>query len=193
MNFLAHIYLSGDDEQLMIGNFIADFVKGKRKNDYPPAIRKGIELHRMIDDYTDHHPIVLRSKERISGNQKKYSGVVIDLFYDHFLAKNFSEYHALSLKEYSEKTYFILKNHWDVLPAGVHLFLPYMIERNWLLNYAAVEGIGRALSGLSTRVGYENNMHHATDDLKKHYAELENDFKEFFPSLQKFVREKIIP
>ena len=176
----------------MIGNFIADFVKGKKKDDYPQTIKKGIELHRMIDYFTDHHPIVLKSKERISASQKKYSGVVIDLFYDHFLAKNFSEYHSLSLKEYSQKTYIILKNHSEILPPGVHLFLPYMIERNWLLNYATIEGIGRALSGLSTRVGFENNMHHATEDLKLHYLELEKNFKEFFPLLQNFVAKQEI-
>jgi len=190
LNFLAHIYLSGDNEQLMIGNFIADFVKGKKKDQYPVAIKKGIELHRKIDDFTDHHPIVLRSKQRILINQGKYSGVVIDLFYDHFLAKNFSDYHSQSLKEYSEKTYIVLKNHWEILPTGVHLFLPYMIERNWLLNYASVEGMGRALTGLSTRVGFANNMHHATEDLKQHYSDLEKDFKEFFPLLQKFVSDQ---
>src|SRR5438477_11389856 len=105
MNFLAHIYLSGSDEQIMIGNFIADFVKGNKKNEYPSRIKKGIELHRLIDDFTDHHAITLRSKERIRQRQGKYAAVVIDIFYDHFLAKNFSEYHPQPLKEFSEKTY----------------------------------------------------------------------------------------
>src|SRR5205823_15097016 len=103
MNFLAHIYHSGEDDELMVGNFIADFVKGRKKDDYPERIKKGIELHRKIDYFTDHHPVTLRSQARIRKKQGKYSGVVIDLFYDHFLAKNFTKYHSLPLKDFSEK------------------------------------------------------------------------------------------
>src|SRR6185295_1769118 len=140
----------------MIGNFIADFVKGNKKNDYPEGIRKGIELHRAIDDYTDHHAVTELSKQRLRPKYHKYSGVIVDLYYDHFLAKNFDEYSPVSLKEYSLNTYKILNDNYDLLPEGVHYFLPFMIERNWLLNYATTEGIGRALSGLSKRVSFEN-------------------------------------
>src|SRR5436190_15818450 len=140
MNFLAHIYLSGNDHQLMIGNFIADFVKGNKKNDYPDRIRKGIELHRMIDDFTDHHQYTEESKKRLRPKYHKYSGVIVDLYYDHFLAKDFPDFSALSLKDFSERTYRVLKEHWEILPRGVHYFLPFMIERNWLLNYATIEG-----------------------------------------------------
>src|SRR5437763_302491 len=140
MNFLAHIYLSGDDPQLMIGNFIADFVKGKKKDDYPLKIKQGIELHRVIDDFTDHHPVTARSKNRLRMKYGKYSGVIVDLFYDHFLAADFSEYSDLSLQEFSQRTYDILNKNKSVLPDGVIYFLPFMIERNWLLNYATIEG-----------------------------------------------------
>lgn len=191
MNFLAHIYLSGNDEKLMIGNFIADFVKGKKKDDYPDPIRKGIELHRFIDHYTDHHDVVLNSIRRIHDNQEKYSGVVVDILYDHFLAANFSEFSSVPLQEFSQHTYAALKSNWDNLPADVHRFLPFMIERNWLLNYATIDGIGRALTGLSGRVKYENKMHEAVEDLQKHYTGLEADFRSFFPDLQKSVAEKL--
>ena len=191
MNFLAHVFLSGNDEEIIVGNFIADFVKGKKKDEYPQQIKRGIELHRMIDDFTDHHPVVLRSQSRIRHHQGRYSGVVIDLFFDHFLAKNFSEYHPDSLKSFSEQTYSVLKRHWHVLPIGVHLFLPFMIGRNWLLNYSTIEGIDRTLKGISRRVSFENKMNEAVEDLRENYSELETDFKEFFAELIKFVQFKL--
>jgi acyl carrier protein phosphodiesterase len=191
MNFLAHIYLSGNDEEIMIGNFIADFVKGSKKNSYPDKIRKGIELHRSIDDFTDHHTITLSSKDRLRKKYGKYSGVIVDLYYDHFLAANFNEYHSSSLQDFSQETYKTLKQHWNVLPEGVHYFLPFMIERNWLLNYATLEGIGRALSGLSLRVSFENKMAESISDLKEHYKSFESDFREFFPQLIVFVQAKL--
>ena len=173
----------------MVGNFIADFVKGNKKENYAPGIKTGIELHRKIDDFTDHHSIHLRSQQRIREQQGKYAGVVIDLFYDHFLAKNFSDYHPVKLQQYSENTYEVLKKNWDLLPPGVHYFLPYMIERNWLLNYASIEGIGRALNGLSVRVAFKNNMCLATEELQQHYVLFEKDFREFFPLLVRYVKE----
>jgi acyl carrier protein phosphodiesterase len=191
MNFLAHIYLSGSNEPLMIGNFIADFVKGKKKDDYPDGIRKGIELHRFIDHFTDHHQVVLQSIRRVQPRQEKYSGVVIDILYDHFLAANFKEFSDVSLQDYSNNTYRVLKENWDALPEGVHYFLPFMIERNWLLNYATIEGIGNALSGLSRRVKYANRMNEAVKDLQENYAELESDFRTFFPELRQEVANKV--
>jgi acyl carrier protein phosphodiesterase len=187
MNFLAHIYLSGDDPELMVGNFIADFVKGNKKDAYSPGIKKGIELHRAIDDFTDHHPVALRSQSRIRSSQGKYSGIVIDLFYDHFLAKNFINYHEQPLKEFSRNTYTTVKKYWLVLPTGVQFLLPFMIQRNWLLNYSTIEGINRALTGLSMRVSFKNKMNEAVKDLKEHYTELEDDFNEFFPLLKDLV------
>lgn len=187
MNFLAHIYLSGEDKERMIGNFIADFVKGKKKDDYPDAIRKGIELHRAIDDFTDHHPITSLSKERLRPKYSKYSGVIVDLYYDHFLAHNFDRYSDVSLQQYSEQTYQVLLEYKEILPEGVNYFLPFMIERNWLLNYASIEGIGRALTGLSKRVSFENKMDESVADLREHYSAFENEFGRFFPELITFV------
>jgi acyl carrier protein phosphodiesterase len=191
MNFLAHVYLSGNDSEIMIGNFIADFVKGKKKDDYPDKIRKGIELHRMIDDFTDHHAVTDRSKNKLRPKYGKYSGVIVDLYYDHFLAANFSEYSDVPLEKFSQNTYSILQANTDKLPEGVHYFLPFMIERNWLLNYSTVDGIGRALSGLSLRVSFENKMGDSIEDLKQQYQSFENDFREFFPELIKFANSKL--
>jgi acyl carrier protein phosphodiesterase len=191
LNFLAHIYLSGDDEKLMIGNFIADFVKGKKKDEYPLRIKQGIELHRSIDDFTDHHEITGKSKDRLRSKYGKYSGVIVDLYYDHFLAADFSFYHSLSLQDFSQLTYNVLKQNWNVLPPGVQYMIPFMMERNWLLNYATIDGIGRALSGLSKRVSFENKMNESVIDLQEKYDDFEKDFKSFFPQLIEFTKSRI--
>jgi acyl carrier protein phosphodiesterase len=187
MNFLAHIYLSGNNNEIMIGNFIADFVKGQKKNDFPTQIRQGIELHRAIDDYTDHHPITGESRRRLYLNHSKYSGVVVDLYYDHFLAKNFLSYSNLPLKDFAALTYKTILSFEEFLPVQVREFLPYMIERNWLLNYATIEGIGRTLTGLGKRVSFPNRMDKATIDLEMYYSDFEREFNLFFPQLINFV------
>ncbi len=190
MNFLAHIFLSGNDDQLMIGNFIADYVKGNKKDLFPERIKKGIELHRAIDDYTDNHSVTEDSKARLRPKYRKYSGVIVDLYYDHFLARNFEMYSKVTLPEFTKRTYAILLANQDVMPDGVKQFLPYMIERNWLQNYATIEGIGRTLTGLSKRVTFENKMDESVHDLQADYAIYKNEFHRFFPQLITFAAGK---
>jgi len=190
LNFLAHIYLSGDNEERMIGNFIADFVKGKKMFDYPHGIQKGIALHRKIDYFTDHHEVTARSKEPLRKKYRHYSGVIVDLYYDHFLAKNFRDYSQIDLGEYTHNTYEILSRNMAGLPVEVQQFLPYMIERNWLLNYAHLQGLSRTLTGLSKRVNFENRMDEAIQDLEAGYPAFEADFREFFPELITFVQNQ---
>ena len=171
----------------MIGNFIADFVKGNKKNDYPQRIRRGIELHRQIDFYTDQHPVTAESKNRLYPKHHKYAGVIVDLFYDHFLAKNFKLYSEKSLKEFAAATYETITSYHAILPENVRAFLPYMIEYDWLSNYATIEGIGRSLAGLGRRVAFRNRMDEAVFDLEENYAEFEGEFRRFFPQLITFA------
>ena len=190
MNFLAHIYLSGDNEELLIGNFIADFVKGSKKDLYPVGITRGIELHRAIDNFTDHHQITAESKSRLYPRHHKYAPVIVDIYYDHFLAKNFSLYYDIALVDYVAQCYEVIQKHYDMLPEGVKQFFPYMVEKNWLLNYSTVEGIGRTLKGLSSRVAFPNKMNEATIDLENEYSLFEDEFSRFFPQLINFVHQK---
>jgi acyl carrier protein phosphodiesterase len=190
LNFLAHLYLSGDDRGLLVGNFIADQVKGRRKDDYPDNIRAGIELHRAIDGYTDAHPIAGESRRRLYPVYGKYSGVIIDLYYDHFLAAAFDAYSPVELSEYAQWAYRILQEEQRWLPDTVKQFLPFMIERNWLVSYSSVEGIGRTLSGLSRRVRFENRMHEAVHELRTDYEAFRNEFGRFFPELITFAANR---
>lgn len=187
MNLLAHIFLSGDDQELLIGNFIGDHVKGNKKFDYPDGIRRGIELHRAIDHFTDTHPITAQGRKYLYERHSKYSGVVLDLFYDHFLAANFNDFSKVPLEKFTREKYALLNlsQHW--FPEKVKHFYPFMVERDWLTGYATIDGIGRTLTGLSRRVSFENRMHEATADLVQFYEPLEKDFKLFFPELIRFT------
>lgn len=191
MNFLAHIYLSGDNEQLMVGNFMADSVKGKKYLKYPDKIKDGIILHRAIDYYTDTHEIFKKSTQRLFPIYGHYSGIIVDIFYDHFLAANWDEYSDVSLEDYTLNFYRILEDHYEILPFRVKSFLPYMVNDNWLLSYAKIEGIEKVLKGMNNRTGKKSGMHKAVQELQEYYFQFENEFRMFFEDLQNFSREKI--
>lgn len=192
MNFLAHIYLSGNNANIMIGNFIGDFVKGRNLiEQFDPEIAVGIELHRFIDEFTDHHPVVRESKIRLRAKYHHYAPVIVDVYYDHFLSKYWSNYNSEPLSEYSKRIYEIVRSYWDILPHGIRFMLPYMIRDNWLLNYGTFDGIEKTLRGMTRRSKYDSRMDESVDDLKEHYDEFLAEFEEFFPSLSKHAQEFI--
>jgi len=186
MNFLAHIYLSGTNPKTMVGNFIGDFVKGRNVlEQFEPEIAIGIELHRAIDEYTDHHPIVQNSKIRLRPKYRHYAAVIVDVFYDHLLSRFWDNYHTEPLETFSVGAYAILKDNWSVLPLEVKNLLPYMIRDNWLLNYGTFDGIGKALTGMSRRTRHNSRMDESIVDLRENYQEFKSEFELFFPELKK--------
>ncbi len=187
MNFLAHLYLSGRDEEVIIGNFIADMVKGQQINGYSAAIVKGIRLHRDIDRFTDIHPVVIHSKKRLQKKYRLYAGVVVDMYYDHFLAKNWTSYSGVPLADYVENAYAILWRNHDILPPRGQFILPYMTESNWLVNYADLGSLRRNFGGMARRTPFDSGMEDAVDDLVTYYKLFEKEFREFFPELVEFV------
>jgi acyl carrier protein phosphodiesterase len=190
MNFLAHAYLSGDDDQVMAGNMFADFVKGKQAvREHKPLIAKGISLHRQIDAFTDTHAIVGESKKRLRPKYRHYAGVIVDVFYDHFLAKNWNTYNPLPLDQYVKRVYRNINVHLQAAPADFVYMFSYMESGNWLLNYAKIEGIARSLSGMSQRTPFESKMEQAPEDLIQHYQLFENEFTDFFPLLDQFCTQ----
>ncbi len=191
MNFLAHIYLSGDDEGITIGNFIADGIKGKKYLKFPPKIQKGILLHRGIDSFTDAHPTVRKSTKRLHKNYGHYSGVIVDILYDHFLAKNWSQYHPQPLAEYIEDFYEMLRNNYSILPMRIKRMMPYMVSDNWLLSYASIKGISTILTKMNTRTGNQSKMNFAILELEEFYSEFEIEFTSFFAELIAFSEEKL--
>lgn len=183
MNYLAHFYLSGNREHLLLGNFIADAVKGKSLEAFSDELREGIRMHRDIDFYTDNHPVTSRSKDRLRAGFNHYSGVIIDIFYDHFLARNWNEFSEEPLKLYSQRIYALLEKHQAEFPERPRHMLPFMKSHDWLMAYTEIEGIRRVLAGMSRRVRPGSKMEMATDALVKDYALFEKDFREFFPDL----------
>ncbi len=192
MNYLAHIYLSGDNENLKIGNFIADSVKGKQFISFPEEIQKGIILHRAIDNFTDTHKIVKKSVHRLFPVYSHYSTVIVDILYDHFLAANWKDYSDIPLEVYAQNFYALLHENYDDLPARVQRFLPYMEEDNWLVSYASIDGIGKILYQMDHRTKNKSGMKNAVHELKLYYKEFEQEFKLFFSELEKFSNDKII-
>ena len=190
MNFLAHLYLSGNDTPVLLGNFIGDFIKGKSLAEkVGPDMALGIELHREIDFFTDQHPIVKESKNRLRPKYRHYSGVIVDVFYDHFLARNWNDYHDQPLPDYADHVYDLIQKNASLLPERVNLMIPYMIKGNWLVNYANLEGIHLALTGMARRSPYESKMDESVVDLKENYDEFKMQFSVFFPELQKHCKD----
>ena len=190
MNFLAHIYLSSDNKLLTIGNFAGDGVRGKNYTRFPIAMQAGIQLHREIDTFTDAHPIVRKSTKRLHKNYSHYSGVIVDIFYDHFLAKNWKTYSSVPLNEYITDFYESLNKNIDILPERFKEMTPIMIEGNWLLSYATIDGIQLVLNGMNRRTKGLSKMNEATNELKEHYLTFENEFTSFFAELIEFSTKK---
>jgi acyl carrier protein phosphodiesterase len=191
MNYLAHFYLSNYDDNLIIGNYIADDVKGKAYLKYPEKIQQGILLHRRIDDFTDSHNQVFISKNRIREHQRKYTPVVMDVFYDYYLAKHWNDYASQPLKEFTHHVYKTLFKNIAQLPLKSQMRLSFMSKSNWLYSYKEITGIQKALTGLSKRTTFENNMHNAHHLLVKNEMVLKEDFELFFPELQEHVQSEI--
>ncbi len=195
MNFLAHTYLSGNDDDLKIGNFLGDFVKGRlnklHNSPYSEGIIRGIALHREIDFFTDSHPIVRQSIDRLQPKYHKFSGIVVDMFYDNVLAKNFHHYSDVTLPEFSKQFYQLLVLRKDEIPEPMERMVNSMIKRNWFTSYATYEGIEWSLTGISQRLSFKSGIENATEDLKNDYDLYEIEFREFFPQLiahcQKFI------
>ncbi|OEK08368.1 ACP phosphodiesterase [Flavivirga aquatica] len=192
MNYLAHIYLSGENNLITIGNFIADGIKGKDYKKYSKDIQIGILLHRHIDTYTDAHQTVRQSTKRLHKKYGHYSGVIVDILYDHFLAKNWKNYSNIPLEKYIDTFYDSLENHYDLLPIRIQKIMPYMIADNWLLSYASTKGISKVLEGMNRRTKNRSNMNEAIYELEEFYKEFEREFSIFFDELIISSKEKLI-
>lgn len=184
MNFLAHIYLSGENDLIKIGNFMADGIRGKQFEHFPADVQKGILLHRFIDTYTDSHDIFRQSTKRLHEKYHHYSGVIVDIIYDHFLAKNWTKYSDEKLEIFINRFYRSLHENYSILTEKTQDLMPYMIERNWLLSYQTVEGIHQILTQMDRRSKNISKMQFASEDLKEFYPEFENEFTLFFEDIQ---------
>ncbi|OIN60940.1 acyl carrier protein phosphodiesterase [Arsenicibacter rosenii] len=191
MNILAHAYLSNREEGLLIGNFIADFIKGDPANPrhgLSAGVVHGIRLHRSIDAFTDTHPAVERVRRLLRPRCHKYAGVAVDVFFDHFLAKHFEALTGESLTAYVAWFYQTLLRVDDRLPAGASRMATYMIRQNWLSNYQHLSGIERSLKGLAGRTTFASGLDTAVEDLVRFYEPISAEFHLFWPDLTGHVQ-----
>lgn len=189
MNYLAHIYLSGENTDVQIGNFMGDAVKGRNYENYAVNLKKGILLHRQIDSFTDQHAIISQSKKRLHPRYGHYKGVLIDIFYDYFLAKNWTNYSDVAFDKYVVDFYMELELKHAALPSRIQMMVPHLIQNNWFGKYNKIEGIARVLNGMEKRIIHDIPLHRGIEDLKDQYDLLEQDFKNFFPEIQSFSKE----
>lgn len=171
----------------MVGNFIADTVRGSHLEKYPQNIQLGIQVHRSIDTFTDSHPLVLQTRQLLYSDFGKYAGVVQDVFYDHFLAINWSLYAKVTLNHFVKEAYTILQSNREFMNTRALRTLTYMHAQDWLSNYAKPEGIDRALKGLSHRAKFDSHMEVAMPAFNHHFEAMNSHFKTFFPELETYI------
>lgn len=185
MNHLAHFHLAGKSKDLIIGNYIADFVKGKQKQSFSEGIKKGIEMHRKIDAYTDAHPLVLEAVEILRPTVGRYSSVAIDVLYDHFLAKHWQHYHPKNLQSFANDIYQLLKIEYENLPSRSQQFYQYMIYNNILVEYQNLKSLQMVFNGMSQRTRFPSQLDKSVQALTENYDDLKSNFEQFFPELMK--------
>lgn len=192
MNYLAHLFLAEDSDESLLGNLLGDFVKGRLEDQYSPEIIKGIKTHRKVDLYTDLHPNFLACKKLLRPDRRRFAGIIVDMSFDHFLAKNWSDYSDLNLKDFTNRVYRILLSREPTLPPKLRQRIPYMVQDDWLGSYRDIETIGLALNAISRRLSrFEKSrpIKDGLDDIKANYDEFEENFREFFPDLISFVND----
>ena len=190
MNFLAHLYLSCETPTLMVGNFLADFIKNKQLAELPAEIQKGVILHRQIDTYTDTHPKVLQGTRRLYDKHGKYASVLVDVFYDYLLVKNWARYHSEPITTFTQNAYQVLDDHIEIMPPNLQKRVPRMIADNWLLNYGTEEGMKFTFNMMKRRVSKPEWLDNPFESLKAQLNDFDKEFREFFPEVIEFVQDK---
>lgn len=190
MNYLAHAYLSFNNPDALVGNLISDFVKGRRRYDYPEGIQKGITLHRAIDAFTDNHPTTRQAKEIFRPAYRLYSAAFVDVVYDHFLANDILHFTEPALQQFATETYATLQQNHHWLPERFQNMFPYMRQQNWLYHYRFREGTEKSFGGLVRRAAYMNESSQAVALFHQHFTTLQQCYEAFFPELLLFARQQ---
>lgn len=188
LNFLGHLFLSGDDPLVITGNFMADAVKGRDLSRFDPRLQEGIRLHRRIDSFTDRSRPMHSGREALRAHAGRYAPVVMDLFFDHLLARDWSRWHGEPLPAFAARMYDLLQDNEHLMPDRTRQMLPFMVSGDWLTSYASLEGLGRALGGLSRRAAAGAHMAGAEQVLAAHAAEFSVEFDRFLPCIMDHLR-----
>jgi acyl carrier protein phosphodiesterase len=183
VNFLAHLHLAGEDEDHIVGQVLADFLERGWQELVSPGVLRGIRLHQQADLYTDQHALFRRSKGRLPQHLRRYAGIVVDIFYDHLLASRWGQFHPMPLDQFAQSRYRILEARTEEMTGSMRAVLPFMVGRDWLTSYREIEGMERALAGVSRRLRRANPIAEAGAAFLAEREGFEQDFLEFFPDL----------
>ncbi|HOY17972.1 MAG TPA: ACP phosphodiesterase [Haliscomenobacter sp.] len=190
MNFLAHFFLSGDDPALMTGNFLADFISNREVNELPEEIRRGIVLHRQIDQYTDAHEAVRQSIQRLYPRHRKYAPVLVDVYYDYFLIHNWAQFTTEDFAAFRERAYAALRLYLPAMPPSLHSRVLGMVQADWLSSYGVYEGLEYTFMRMKSRTSMPEQLEGAVETLKVFREEMDAEFRWFFPEVVGFVGGK---
>jgi len=190
MNYLAHLLLSPDDGLSRLGNIMADFMRDVDQESLPEKVWEGIQLHRSVDGYTDSHEIVRTLRKHFSTEKRRFSGIVLDVVFDHFLIQHWEQYTAISLNTFVDQCYADLWEHRELMPPRMEMVVGWMIKQDWIRSYAELDHVGRALDGLAGRLKLKHNFHGSIEEVHEHYDAIEAGFLEFFPDLLAHVNGK---
>ncbi len=189
MNYLAHLFLSCEKEEHIVGNFIADSIRHHELQNFDPAIRQGITLHKYIDTFTDTHPVVRRSTKRLHEKHGKYSPIIVDIWYDHLLTRHWDKYTTESLRDFADRMYALLQKNIAMMPRKMQKNLPLMMEEDWLMRYHTVDGMRKTFSRFKHRLSRPELLAGVIENLVALDTELDKDFSDFFPELNAHIHK----
>lgn len=183
MNYLAHLYLSGENSDIILGNFLGDSLKGREYLKYNKTVQKGVLLHRFIDSFTDAHSLVRKGAERLRPQYRKYAGVIVDIFYDHFLAINWEQYSNISIRDFADKMHKVLSSHYFEMPHKAQQLVPFLIQSKRLVTYESFDGIERTLKIMSIHTSLPDKTDFAMEVLYHKYNDFNEEFNVFFKEI----------
>lgn len=187
MNYLAHLHLGGPGPQQMLGSLYGDFVKGRLEGRFAPPLEAAIRLHRQIDVFTDSHPLVLAALQLFCAERRRYAGIIIDVFFDHVLARHWREYHPQPLDQFTRQVYQVLRDE-PALPGRLAAMAPHMIREDWLGSYRDFRVLEQVLNGIARRLSRPEGLHGAFAEVRELYEPLSEAFRQFYPQVQGFAQ-----
>ncbi|HAB08981.1 ACP phosphodiesterase [Alloalcanivorax sp.] len=192
MNYFAHLTLARPTVPSKVGNLLGDFMRGVREPDLPEAVRLGLHNHRLVDRFTDHHPLVIESRALFSPQRRRFAGVALDVLFDHFLIRHWSRFHDTPLDQAIDKDYRLLRDGAALMPATMRATTGRIVEHDWFGHYAELENVGRALDRIAARVRFANRFDGAIEDIERHHDRLEAVFLALYPALREHVDEQAL-
>ncbi|WP_101675374.1 acyl carrier protein phosphodiesterase [Alloalcanivorax mobilis] len=192
MNYFAHLALAQPTVASKVGNLMGDFMRGVQPEALPEPVRQGLHNHRLVDRFTDHHPLVIDSRRRFSDQRRRFAGVALDVLFDHFLIRHWSRFHERPLQEAIDENYRLLLTGAPLMPEAMRATTRHMVEHDWFNRYAELEGIGRALDRIAARIRFTNRFQGMLEEIHAHHDELEAVFLTLYPQLRQVVRAEAL-